>query len=282
LRGEDVALNALTDVDCVIHCAASLTGGAAEQQRDTVDATRALLEGMRSSGASRIVSVSSFAVYDVRKLSDGATLDETSPLHSGGPQDEPYVSAKLEQESLIRSTAQAGALQFMILRPGLIYGPGRTWFYELGIRISPRRWLVLAPEARLPVTFVENCAQAMVLAAERGESAATLNLVDDDLPTRREYAAALAAQTDPRPSITAVPWGLLSRSARLATRINRSLLGGRAPLPGLLQADALQTRSKPLEYSNRRAREILGWTPRYGLESGLQLSVEREREVLGE
>ena len=56
----------------------------------------------------------------------------------------------------------------MILRPGVIYGRDNLWTARLGIGGQGKRlWLRTGAWARLPLTYVENCADAIVTAAER-------------------------------------------------------------------------------------------------------------------
>lgn len=253
--------DALRGTECVIHCAASLGGDAAAQRTDTVDATANLLSAMREAGIARIVGIGTYATYDYERMPDGGVLDEQSPLVRPGPDRAPYISAKLEQERIIREAAQQNGWAWMLVRPGLVYGPGRTWFHHLGVRLSEHRWLCFAPRSLLPLVHVEDCAEAIVLAAERATaSGAVLNLVGDAPPTRREYVAVLANATPSRPGVHEVPWGPLRDIAGIAGLVNR-LAGGRLPVPDLLRPASLHARIKPLRYPNDLARRTLDWTP---------------------
>jgi nucleoside-diphosphate-sugar epimerase len=75
----------------------------------------------------RFVNVSSFAVYSNLKLERGAILDEASPLEDS-PQDryDAYAFGKLKQEELVREYGERRGLPFAILRPGTVFGPGKT------------------------------------------------------------------------------------------------------------------------------------------------------------
>jgi nucleoside-diphosphate-sugar epimerase len=254
---------ALRGIECVVHCAASLGGDAAGQQADTVDATTHLLAAMREAGVTRIVGVSTFAIYDYERIPPDGVLDEQAPLAESGADRAPYISAKLEQERLIRETATSHGWGWMIVRPGLVYGPGRTWFHHLGVQLNEGRWLALAPHSLLPLVHVEDCAEALVLAAERAApSGAVLNLVGDAPPTRRAYLATLvsAGRAPTRPAVHEVPWALLRGAAAIAGFMNQ-LAGGRLPLPDLLRPASLHSRVKPLRYPNDRAKRMLEWTP---------------------
>jgi nucleoside-diphosphate-sugar epimerase len=243
-------------------------GGTLDEQRAiTVDGTRRVVSAMRSAGAGRLVALSTFALYDYLAIPDGSLLSETSPLSnpgSGGP----YERAKREQEDLVR----ASALSWTILRPGIVFGRNRTWSYHIGWR-GLRRWVCYAGDSTLPLSYVENCAEAVAAclsgpASER----AILNVVDTELPTRRGWAEALARRHSPRPRVGDVSWKTLTRLAGFASWIDRRLLFGRAPLPDLLRPASLHARCKPLRYTNERARAVLGWNPRHDLGAALERS----------
>ncbi len=272
LRHRDGLSVAMLGVDAVVHCAAAMDGDLATQQAITVDGTRNLLEAMDEAGVRHIVGLSTFAVYDYLKLPVGATLDEESPLEDDFDARAPYIRAKREQEDLIRKQGGADGWRWTILRPAIVYGTGRTWFHHLGMQLSATRWVCLAGDALLPLSYVENCAEAIVNALEtEAADGATINIVDDDLPGRRRYMDALAARTTPRPSVIGVPWGLLNFASAMASGINRVLLG-KAPLPDLLRPASLHSRCKPLCYSNERAKRVLGWKPRWNFADGIERS----------
>jgi nucleoside-diphosphate-sugar epimerase len=240
--------SAFAGADAVVHCAASMGTDPREQQRDTVVATQHLLDALARANVRRIVLASSLAVYD--HLRAGERLDETTPLESDTDARGAYIVAKLEQERLVRESG----LDARILRPGIVWGPGRGWFYHLGATVGRRLWIALAGAAKLPLVHVESCAEAFVLAAEVERGGFTLNVIDDGAPTRTEYLRRLASTTEPVPIVLSVPWGLLKLLASSA-----NLFGVRA---GTLHPARLAARCRPLEYSNEAARRTLGWKPR--------------------
>lgn len=247
----DAIVPVLSGVDAVVHCAASLGGDSAAQQVDTVEATARLGAAMSEAGVARIVLASSIAVYDFAALTPGQTLDEAGPLASSSDVRGPYIAAKLAQERLVQDPARG--LDWRILRPGLVFGPGRTWSHDLGMALHPRLWLTFAGSATLPLTYVDNCAAALVAAAEGGASRRFANVVDDGLPTRSAYVRALAAATQPSPVVLDVPWGVMARASGLAARMGVT--------PGVLHPSRLAARAKPLAYDNRAAKDQWGWAP---------------------
>ena len=127
------------------------------------------------------------------------TLDESSPIETEGDRDG-YTETKLLQENLVRDYAAAGG-EVVIVRPGLVWGANELW--DGGHAQSLGRYaLAIGPRSSLKLTYIENCADALVLAAESPEAAgATINIVDDDQPNQSEFAAGLRAASvgqDPR------------------------------------------------------------------------------------
>jgi len=271
-EGLDVALRG---VAAVVHCAASMGTGAEEQLASTVTGTRNLVAAMGAASVKRIVLVSSFAVYDYTALRPGDVLTEDAPLDMDGHARGPYVGAKREQEQIV--TGASSGIQWTILRPGLVFGPGRTWFHHLGMQLSRRAWVSLAGEGLLPLTHVENCASAIVAAIDEPRSTGTtLNVVDDDLPTRRTYLDWLRARQAPKPVVFDVPWSALNGASRSAWMAAHGVLRDLVVPPGLLHPAVLAARCKPLRYDNARLRRVLSWAPAITVKDGLDAALDEE------
>jgi nucleoside-diphosphate-sugar epimerase len=78
--------------------------------------------------------------------------------------------------------------ELVVLRPGVIYGPGGGAFSSrVGLQIGPV-FFHLGGSNLLPLSFVANCAEAIVVAAGDSDSAGqAYNVHDDDLPTASRY-----------------------------------------------------------------------------------------------
>src|SRR5262249_52964989 len=111
----------------VYHLAAGIDKSFAGAFMNSALATRNLMEAFLECGQpKRFVNVSSFAVYSNLGFRRGAVLDETCPLEDA-PQKryDPYGFGKLKQEELVTEYGRKNALPFVILRPGVVFGPGR-------------------------------------------------------------------------------------------------------------------------------------------------------------
>lgn len=259
-------------VDCVLHLAAAKSGDLYAQYAGTVVATENLLAAMTEAAVHRIVLVSSFAVYDYMRLHDFSLLDENSPLEADAFDRDEYAHTKLVQEQLVRAHAAANHWECVILRPGVIWGKENLFTARLGIQ-GRRLWVRTGAWARLPLTYVENCAEAILLAAESAAAQGqTFNVVDDERPTQRRFARLIRRHFSPRPLIVPVPLWVMRIISGMAWQTNKRLLGSRAKIPGLFVPARLAARCRPLRFANQKIKNGLGWKPRYSLAEALARS----------
>jgi nucleoside-diphosphate-sugar epimerase len=261
-------------VDVVIHAAADKTGGFYDQFAANVVGTENLLAAMAKANVTDMVLISSFSVYDYLSIPEGAVLDEDSPLDEHPQERDDYAQTKLLQEKMVRDYAEAKQMHAVVLRPGVIYGRDNLWFALIGIELGAGRWLRIGSSPCLPVSYVENCAQAVVLAAEKTGALGgrVINVIDDDLPSRRSYLRQLKRALNIKLKVLPMPWFMMRLLAWIAQLANRLLFRRQARLPGILRPAALHARFKAHRYPNDRLHEQLGWTQRYGLTEALKRS----------
>jgi len=183
----------LADASLIFHLAAGLKGSPAELFADSVVASRNLLEALKARNGiplseTRIVLVSSFGVYGVVPLGRGARVNEETPLESHPELRDTYSHSKLRQEQLFREWQRDSGFELVVLRPGVIYGPGGGAFSSrVGLQIGSR-FFHLGGSNLLPLAYVVNCAEAIVLAGSHPDSAGQVyNVHDDELPTASQY-----------------------------------------------------------------------------------------------
>jgi len=274
LRSPRGLVEACRGVDAVIHCAAAKAGDFYAQFAGTVLASENLLKAMKEAGVKHIVSISSLSVYDYKKMWSFSHLDESSPLESRPGDRDEYAYTKLIQENLVCEFAQENGWRWTILRPGVIFGKDNLWTARLGIQ-GKKLWIRTGAWAKLPLTYVENCAEAIVAAlGSEAANGAVLNVIDDDPPTQRTYAAQLRRRWPTRVRIVPIPWTLMRAVAGLADLTNKVLFRGRAKLPGLLIPARLHARCKPLRFSNERLKQATGWRPKFSWREGLDRSMD--------
>lgn len=270
---------AFEGVDVMVHLAARLSGDDDALRRLAVESTRRLLDAMvKQGGCRRVVLASSLSVYDVARC--GGELTEQTPTLEGGAlaAADGYARAKVEQERLVRRVAAERGWTLTVLRPGPIWGAGRLDLPQAAQRIGPLR-VTFSPDAVLPLTYVENCADAFAVAAQRGEQDAEdreliANVVDGDGPTRRAYLTAVRGLSGGGGRGVNVPYAVGRTAAALLGPLAKLGL----PVPGSLRPRRLEAYHRPVRVSGERGKEMLGWEPRYRFEEALaRCEIERDR-----
>lgn len=253
---------ALVDVDVIIHVAASMSGDPSAHDRDTLAATASLCAAARRAGVSRMVLISSIAVYSSAAHLEGALVTEETPLmRPDAPGRDAYARAKRAQEEIVRD---AGFPELWVLRPGAIYGPSRTWNANVGPSVGPLL-LRVGAGGEVPLLQVQSAARAILDAAETrpdliGE---VLNLVDMPLPDRAEFVQAHQASGWPR-HVLPVPWFIW----HLLARGIGNLIGS-----GWLLPDTARARMMPVRYTSAAAQDRLNWVPESDWRAGLSAAM---------
>jgi nucleoside-diphosphate-sugar epimerase len=188
ISAQDCA-QAVAAVDVVYHLAAAMSGAAADMFLHSVVASKYLLEAIAAQPRPiRTVLVSSFSVYGVASLGRRARVDENTPLEPHPERRDLYAQAKLRQEKLFWEYSEKHRIPVTVLRPGVIYGPGAKPFSNrIGLNLFGF-FLHLGGGNALPLTYVENCAEAIIVAGLKPEAEGQVyNVVDDDLPTCSQF-----------------------------------------------------------------------------------------------
>lgn len=259
---------AANDVAVVLHLAAGMEKSFAGAFMNSALTTRNLMEAFLDHGRpKRFVSVSSFAVYSNLKLGRHALLDETCPLEDA-PQErcDAYGFGKLKQEELVRQYGEQYKLPYVIVRPGAVFGPGKQ---ELSGRVGIDTFGIfihLGGSNRLPLTFVDNCAEAIVLAGlTPGIDGEIFNVVDDEVLTSRQFLRAYQRKTGVRAISLPYPITYL-----LCYFWERYASWSRNQLPPAFNRRRCSAEWKGNRYSNRKLKERLGWKPRVGMDKAVQ------------
>jgi 2-alkyl-3-oxoalkanoate reductase len=268
LLSREDCTRAAEDVSVVYHLAAGFDKSFAGAFMNSALTTRNLMDAFLEKGkVVRFVNVSSFAVYSNLKLKRGAIIDETTPLEDS-PQEryDAYGFGKLKQEELVREYGAHRALPYVILRPGTVFGPGKK---DLTGRIGIDTFgffIHVGGSNRLPLTYVDNCAEAIVLAGLKPNvDGETFNVVDDESLSSREFLRAYRSRVKmfslPLPYFAAY---LLSAFWEKYSKWSKGQL---APAFNRRRCAA---EWKGNRFSNKKIRSLLGWTPRSDLKRSMK------------
>jgi nucleoside-diphosphate-sugar epimerase len=221
----------LDGVGLVYHLAAAKRGSPAAIARQTIASSRNLLDAVLAMDPKpRMVLISSFGVYRVAALAPGDELTEDTALEDKPHLRDPYSHAKLEQERIFRAYHRRHGVPLTIVRPGVIYGPGHLAPSDrVGLRLSAGCLLGIGGKNLLPLTYVDNCAEAVRYAGEHGRfDGDTYNAIDADLVTCGEYLRRYR-ETGARLFVIPLPFAAMLTLARGYAALRR-VLGGRGPV----------------------------------------------------
>lgn len=191
LKSASDLTRALDGVDLVFHLAAAMKGTPADMFLDSVVASRNLLDAISDRKPMRVVLVSTFGVYGVSGLGRGALVNEQTPLEAHPERRDPYSHSKLAQEQLFWDYQRKHGFELVVVRPGVIYGPGGGQFsVRVGLNLFGV-FLHLGGANQLPLTYVDNCAEAIVVAGSHPDATGQVyNVHDDGVVTSRQYLRA--------------------------------------------------------------------------------------------
>jgi nucleoside-diphosphate-sugar epimerase len=262
------------DVAVIFHLAAG-TGEKSfpDAFLNSVVATRNLLDAsLMYARLQRFVLVSSFTVYSNCRKSRGRLLDESSPIEERPElRGEAYCFAKVKQEQVVTEYGKNHGVPYVLVRPGSVYGPGTG---EITGRIGISTFgpfLHLGGSNTIPFTYVDNCAEAIVLAGVvAGVDGEVFNVVDDDLPSSRQFLRLYKRHVRPFKSIY-MPHAISYALCYLWETYSRWSQG---QLPMVFNRKRWHTEWKKTRYTNQKLKNRLGWSPKVPTADGLRRYVE--------
>jgi nucleoside-diphosphate-sugar epimerase len=194
-------------------------------------------------------------VLGVASLKRGALVDEQTPLEPFPQKRDTYSHAKLRQELLFREYESKYGFELVVLRPGVIYGPGGA---HLSARLGLSTFgvfLDMGGRNKLPLTFVDNCANAIVVAGTHKQAAGqAFHVHDEDIITCRAYLRRYRKQVRKFPSLR-VPYPLLWLLAWCLEKYNAL---SRGQLPSILTRYKVANLWGGNRFDNRKLKS-LGW-----------------------
>jgi acetylornithine/succinyldiaminopimelate/putrescine aminotransferase/nucleoside-diphosphate-sugar epimerase len=272
---EDAAslARAANGCDYVFHCGAMVTdwGTTEEIERINVEGTRNLLEASARASVRRFVHVSSTDVYG---YPGGRGIDET---HTGNGFRNWYSHTKRDAEREVSRAAASHGLDVVIVRPATVWGPRSTDVVgEIGKAIQGGYMLLVSRgRAIAGLVYIDNLIDAVLLAFRHEAVAGEAFNVTDGLPiTWKQFTDGLAERLGAREARYSMPYWLANgvgfsletgyRFVRRKTRLSA---------PALLSRQAVHVMGLDQDFSNRKAREMLGWEPRISYAEGLDATV---------
>lgn len=272
----DSLLKSLDGVDIVIHLAASLKGGYASQVANTVVGSENLFKVCCDRKVKRFVLCSSFGVFGAAQVPRRGLIDESTPMEVHPEFRDPYSFAKFMQEQLAWQFSREKGLPLVVVRPGVIFGPPASILTSrIGLSLFGL-FLHLGGRNQIPLTYKENCADLIIKAGTAsGIEGDTFCAVDDDLPTSRYLLQRYKKQVAGMKSIP-VPYHLLRQLAKLNVWYSNRTNGH---LPAVFTPYKVDASWKGHCFSNKKAKEKLGWYPHVSMKEALDITFRSLKET---
>ncbi|MBT8491920.1 MAG: NAD-dependent epimerase/dehydratase family protein [Deltaproteobacteria bacterium] len=259
VRDQSALEQACEGVDRVFHLAARVGDWGHEDDFWTVnvDGTRNLFEAAVHAHCRRVVMVSSIAVYGMQLRT--SCCDEELPRAEGVG---PYSRSKSASEAIARDYHRRGDVEVVVVRPGNVFGPGRTpWVGEL-VRVLRKGQapLIDSGTGDAQLAYVDNVVDVLMAAASHPDAAGKIyNAVDGHGVTWRQYLGDLARLAGVREPRMAVPHKVAWTAARALERFAKLRRSSERPL---LTREAVVLLSSKHPIPNQRAVAELGFMPR--------------------
>lgn len=246
---------AVADVEVVFSVAAwvGLDGGVDGDATNVVSA-RELVQAAVAAGVQRFVHVSTCGVYGVP-----ARLPITEDTPPDLQQKDRYHVSKALGEQAARAASEGTEL--VIVRPGLVYGPGSRGWTAGMLKLVKKGTPVIMGRGdghAFPV-FIDNLVDGLLLAGSVPEAAGrTFHLVDTEVPWADwfGYFGKMCGKKPRRIPLIA---------ARLLARAGEVL-----PLGLPLDRERLRLMRAPLTFDTSAARDVLGWAPAVSIDEGMR------------
>ena len=254
----------------VFHCGALVSDWATtrEIERVNVEGTRNVLQASLDASVERFVH---FSTTDVYGYPGRPAVEET---YSATRFANWYAQTKLAAEAEVARVGKTGRMEAVVLRPATVYGP-RSVEVVGGIAKAIRggnMLLVGGGRAVAGLVYIDNLVDAALLALRQEAAAGQAFNASDGLGvTWKEFTDGLAEGLGCREVRWSLPYWAANgigfslehgyRALRRTTRLST---------PPLLSRQAVHVLGRNQDFSNRKARELLGWEPRVDYAAGLE------------
>ena len=265
------------DADVVVHLAFIILGKENEAREINLDGSRNVFEASFNARVRRLVYTSSVAAYGFYE-DNPDLLDETVPPR--GTEEHYYSAQKAEVEKMLDNLSRAArATEVYVFRPCIVAGGRATELIEnipyvqLGEKIPASVRTIMGsipllrpviPDPGTPFQLVhsEDVARALVAAVVGQGEPGVYNLAAEGEVTLTDLAHALGWYAMPVPEVT------VDVTARIVSRL--PLMPSRAAWISAIRVPVLMDCTK--------AREKLGWEPRYDVLDTLADTIVGARE----
>ncbi|PWU25568.1 MAG: hypothetical protein C5B48_00655 [Candidatus Rokuibacteriota bacterium] len=254
--------------DVVFHCGGKVaaSGRWVDFLEVNVLGTERLIQAANGAGVARFIHVSSIGIYGARTAGTVISEDDGYDPNAarGG-----YTRSKIMADQLAFWYATARSAPITVIRPATIYGPGgKNGLVRVGVRVGKLNVVFGNGQNLLPLVYVDNVVDALLLAARRKEAVGrAYNVVDDDRITQRAFIQKMTPALRAKSKTVYLPLPVVRLLSAGADTAKAALRGGRSP-QGMFSRITRSLQS--VQYDTSRAKSELGWKPRIDFEEALK------------
>lgn len=255
-----------TGVDAIMHVAslAGIWGAYKTYYNTNVVGSENVLKAAKELGVAKVVYTSTPSVVHGGDGIDGGDESLPYPDHYLTP----YAETKSIAEQLLLG-ANSPDLAVTAIRPHLIFGPGDTQLIpKLLARAKTGKLKQIGDGTNLiGVSYVENVADAHILALDNVDSAGQVYFINEPKPVNCwQFINSLVRGAGLKEVTRRVPFGLAYNAGWLCEKIWAIL--GRQDDPPVTRFLATQLATSHW-FKTDKAQQQLGWRPKYSLEEGV-------------
>jgi predicted dehydrogenase/nucleoside-diphosphate-sugar epimerase len=273
--GDPAAVDrAVAGTEIVYHLGAAMKGSAHDHERGTVCGTQNIVDSVLRHDVHRLVYISSLSCLHAAYSGRGTLAKEDWPVEPSPTKRGSYTQAKTAAEKIVRDAVRDRHLRAVLLRPGRVFGPGMSLLTpEVARRVGNVLVVLGDGTCELPLVFVEDVVDAIVLAAEKSKfDGRVFHIVDRTRITQNQVVSNYLLKNAQKAKVIHVPVAIVY-SLALGIEVLSKVLSRPAPLSMYRVKSALAR----IQFDCTRAEHELGWQPRIGVASGLQETMAAER-----
>jgi nucleoside-diphosphate-sugar epimerase len=255
----------IQDCDLVIHTAAIVTNNVSRSEawRVNVLGTRRVLDAAIQAGAKRFVHISSLA--SMRFITKDLANESDPVMPTGNP----YVDTKIASEQVVLAAHAGGEIDCTIIRPADIYGPGSRPWTIVPVQMIKKGLFLLPAHGKgiFRAIYINDLVDGVVLAAENNVGRGQIFIIGGEHSvTCEEFFGHYYRMLDrgrPRTVSTPVAIAIAEFGRLIFTLLGKETELGRG---------AMEMLSKKTIVSNAKAKRLLGWQPKIGIDEGMRIT----------
>jgi nucleoside-diphosphate-sugar epimerase len=251
----------------IFHAAAwvSEQGAKDEVWAVNVGGTQHVVDAALAAPIQRLVHVSSCAVYGSRQTFN---IDETTPTRLSG---NVYADSKVAAEEVVLRAYRQHNLPIVLARASQVYGLGSPQFTLRPIEMIRKGKMMLIDGGRhlcKPV-YIDNLIDGLILCAKVEAAIGEAFNFSDGAPVPwHDFFGAYATMLG-KTKLASVPYRVAWLAA-IGLELQARMTGKQASL----NRRAIKSLRSDNSFSNRKARDVLGWNPNVNLQEGMRRTEE--------